>query len=384
MSERHSRSGWRVIGGVTSGPSEARRTSLHTVPRRQPDMDWALSPASIARVDRSGMAELIQAQGAHLADALRRVDVAGLPQRELSGGLVVCGMGGSAIGADLAGAVLLGRARRPIRTIRDYALESWVASNTLVVCASYSGNTEETLACYAQAASRGLPRVVITTGGRLGHLARTDGVPVIPLPAGMQPRAAVVYMLVSVLACAEACGAIHGIRSEIERAGAPLTQLARELGAAAPETSLAKALASNLRGTVPVIYGAGATNAVALRWKAQLNENAGVHAFASSLPEANHNELCAWDSEPRAPMSAVFLGDRLLDARLRRRMQLTAMSAQSTACPVEFAEGRGATPLDRLLSLVLIGDLVSVYLAVLDDVDPTPVAAIERFKAVLA
>jgi glucose/mannose-6-phosphate isomerase len=121
-----------------------------------------------------------------------------------------------------------------------------------------------------------------------------------------------------------------------------------------------------------------------MRWKAQLNENAGMHAFASALPEADHNEICAWGSEPLAPLSAVFLGDRLLDVRMRRRMQLTAMSAQSTASKIEFAEGRGATPLERVLSLVLIGDLVSVYLAVLEDVDPTPVAAIERFKAALA
>ncbi|MEA2495326.1 MAG: glucose/mannose-6-phosphate isomerase [Thermoleophilaceae bacterium] len=343
-----------------------------------------LSPVSVTRVDRSGMVELILAQGAHLADAMRRVSMADLPQDDRSGGLVVCGMGGSAIGADLACAVLLQRARRPIRTVRDYALDTWVAKDTLVVCASYSGNTEETLACYAEAKARDMPRVVITTGGKLGHLARADGIPVIQLPAGMQPRASVAYMLVSVLACAEACGAIQGIRSEIERAEVPLTRLAQELGPAAPAKSFAKALAVSLRGTVPVIYGAGATSAVAVRWKAQLNENAGVHAFASTLPEADHNEICAWDSEPLAPLSAVFLGDRLLDARLRRRMQLTALSVRSTASKIEFAEGRGATPLERVLSLVLIGDLVSVYLAVLESADPTPVAAIERFKVALA
>jgi glucose/mannose-6-phosphate isomerase len=330
------------------------------------------------------MIELILAQGAHLADAMRRVSIAGLPQQDRAGGLVVCGMGGSAIGADLAAAALLKRARRPIRTVRDYALDTWVAEDTLVVCASYSGNTEETLACYAQAKARGLPRVVITTGGKLGDLARTDGVPLIPLPLGMQPRASVAYMVVSVLACAEACGAIHGIHPEIGRAAAPLTQLAHELGPSAPDKSLAKALAISLRGTVPVIYGAGATSAVAVRWKAQLNENAGMHAFASTLPEADHNEICAWDSEPLAPLSAVFLGNRLLDARLRRRMELTAKSARYTATTIEFAEGRGATPLECVLSLVLIGDLVSAYLAVLEAADPTPVAAIERFKLALA
>jgi glucose/mannose-6-phosphate isomerase len=342
-----------------------------------------LSPASIRQIDRSGMMELVLAQGGHLTDALRRVDIADLAYQELRGGLVVCGMGGSAIGADLAGAVLLRRARRPVRTVREYALDSWVSDETLVVCASYSGNTEETLACYQQARDRNLPRVAITTGGKLEELARADGVPVIPLPAGMQPRASVVYMLVSVLACAEACGAARGIRSEIAAAAEPHGRLALELGPDAPEVSSAKALALRLHGTVPVIYGAGATTPVATRWKAQLNENPGVHAFASALPEADHNELCAWESRPLAPFSAVFLGDRLLDARLRRRMQLTAVSARSTARNIEFVESHGVTPLERVLSLVLIGDLVSVYLAVLEKVDPTPVIAIERFKAAL-
>jgi glucose/mannose-6-phosphate isomerase len=343
-----------------------------------------LSAASISQIDRSGMMELVLAQGGHLTDALRRVDIADLAQQELRGGLVVCGMGGSAIGADLAGAVLLRRARRPVRTVREYALDSWVSDDTLVVCASYSGNTEETLACYAQARERNLPRVVITTGGKLGELARADGVPVISLPSGMQPRASVVYMLVSVLACAEACGAAGDLHSEIALAAGRHGRLAQELGPESAETSVAKALAVRLHGTVPVIYGAGATTPVATRWKAQLNENPGLHAFASTLPEADHNELCAWEGSLPAPFSAVFLGDRLLDARLRRRMQLTAVAARRTANSIEFVESRGATPLERVLSLVLIGDLVSVYLAVLEGVDPTPVEAIERFKASLA
>jgi glucose/mannose-6-phosphate isomerase len=343
-----------------------------------------LSAASIGQVDRSGMMELVLAQGGHLTDALRRVDIADLAHQELRGGLVVCGMGGSAIGADLAGAVLIRRARRPVRTIREYSLDSWVTEDTLVVCASYSGNTEETLACYVQARDRNLPRVAITTGGKLGELARADGVPVISLPAGMQPRASVVYMLVSVLACAEACGAAAGIRSEIALAAEPHGRLALELGPEGLETSFAKALALRLHGTVPVIYGAGATTPIATRWKAQLNENPGLHAFASALPEANHNEICAWEAKPLAPFAAVFLGDRLLDARLRRRMQLTALSARGSANSIEFVESVGATPLERVLSLVLIGDLVSVYLAVLENVDPTPVEAITRFKAALA
>src|SRR6185503_1041755 len=114
-------------------------------------------------------------------------------------GLVVCGMGGSAIGADLARGAIGDRARRPLVTSRDYAPPSWVSEDTLVLCSSYSGETEETLAAYDAAGDRGAQRIVMTTGGRLAEAARADGVPVIGVPSGMQPRAAIAYMLVGSL-----------------------------------------------------------------------------------------------------------------------------------------------------------------------------------------
>jgi glucose/mannose-6-phosphate isomerase len=331
------------------------------------------------------MIELVLDQPAQLLDALRRVDTAALPSRhELAGGLAVCGMGGSAIGADLASAVLAGRARRSLRTLRGYDIEPWVGDDTLVVCASYSGNTEETLACYAQARASGLPRVAITTGGALARAAMRDGVPIISPPVGMQPRASVVYMLVSILACAEACGVTEPLRDEIEAAVEFHARLVDEWGPSSSEDSLAKSLARRLKGTIPVVYGAGMTAPVAVRWKAQLNENPKLAAFASVLPEADHNELCAWSKPGAGELAAVFLDDPSVDPRLRRRIELTAGLAHEGAVAVERVEGRGSSPLERVLSLVLLGDLLSVYLAVLHGVDPTPVETIERFKAALA
>jgi glucose/mannose-6-phosphate isomerase len=343
-----------------------------------------LSRAAIEAADPSGMLGDVLAQPHQLGDALWRAESAGIPESDLPGGLVVCGMGGSAIGGDLAVAALGDRATRPIATVRDYGLESWTAPDSLVLCASYSGNTEETLACFDAAGAAGTQRVALTTGGKLAEMARSEGVPVIGAPAGMQPRAAVLYMTVGSLECAALCGAAPGLRAEIDTAAALLGRLVDEWGPDAAEGSQAKAIARRLRGAVPVVHGAGPTGAVARRWRTQINENAKAPAFWSELPEADHNEICAWErGRDTAPLIGVFLVDPDQHPRLHSRIDLTAAEVDRAGAPVIRVEARGETRLERVLSLVLLGDLVSVYLAVLDGVDPTPVEPIERFKAAL-
>ena len=269
--------------------------------------------------------------------------------------------------------------------MRGYALEAWTPPDSLVLCASYSGDTEEALACFEAAGAAGAGRVALTTGGKLAEAAREESVPVIGVPAGMQPRAAVLYMIVATLECAALCGAAPGVHAEIDMATALLEQLVEEWGPDAPEDSEAKALARSLQGTIPVVHGAGPTSAPARRWKTQLNENADAAAFWSELPEANHNEICGWErGRAIAPFSAVFLADPDQHPRVHRRIELTAAEVEGGGAPVVRVESRGDSRLERVLSLVLLGDLVSVYLAVLGGVDPTPVEPIERIKAALA
>ena len=325
-----------------------------------------LDRAAVEALDPGGMLGDVLSQPLQLGDALWRAQSAGIPTTDRPGGLVVCGMGGSAIGGDLAAAALGDRATRPITTVRAYALESWAGPDSLVLCASYSGDTEETLACYEAAGAAGAGRVVLTTGGALAESAREDGVPVIGVPAGMQPRAAVIYMTVGALECAALCGAAPALHSEIDTASALLERAVGDWGPDADEDSLAKRMARRLQGTLPVVHGAGPTSAVAARWRTQINENAELAAFASELPEANHNEICGWErGRAAAPLSAVFLCDPDQHPRIQRRIDLTAAEVE------------------RVLSLVLLGDLVSLYLAALEGIDPTPVRAIERFKAEL-
>jgi glucose/mannose-6-phosphate isomerase len=342
-----------------------------------------LTPESLARVDPAGMLDDVLAQPQQLGDAVWRVQSAGLRKRDMPAGLVVCGMGGSAIGGDLAAAALGDRATRPIRTIRGYGLDPWTSDDALVLCASYSGDTEETLACFEAAGIIGAPRVAVTTGGKLAAAAREEDVPVIGVPSGMQPRAAVVYMTVAALECAALCGAAPGLHTEIDSAAALLRELEASWGAESEDDSLAKALARRLQGTVPVIHGADPTMAPARRWKSQLNENAKAPAFASVLPEADHNEICGWERGRTAPLAGVFLEDPDQHPRIRERIELTAKALEDVGAPTERIEVPGDGRVERVLALVLLGDLVSVYVAALEGVDPTPVEPIERFKAAL-
>lgn len=342
----------------------------------------SLSREAIAELDPQGMLGDVLAQPDQVSDALWRSDAAGVPRRYMPGGLLVCGMGGSAIGGDLGRAAIGGRAGRPLRVVRGYDLVPWMAGDALVLCSSYSGNTEETLTCFEAAGELGAPRVVLTTGGELARLAREAGVPVIGVPSGMQPRAAVVYMTIATLHCAAAAGVCEPLVAEAEGAAALLGELAAEWGPDAPGDSTAKAMAAALTGTVPVIYGAGLTGPVAHRWKTQVNENVKQPAFSAVLPEADHNDICGWErADEFARFSAVLLDDDGLHPQLRRRVELTAEVAGDHG---HVAASRGDTPLDRVLSLVFLGDLVSVYLAALAGVDPTPVDVLERFKDQLA
>jgi glucose/mannose-6-phosphate isomerase len=207
-------------------------------------------------------------------------------------------------------------------------------------------------------------------------------VPVLDLPGGLQPRAAVAYMTAAMLECAYRTGVAPPLRAEVSSTARLLAELGEEWGPDAPERSDAKALAFALHGFAPVIYGAASTAAVARRWKAQINENAKAPAFAAELPEADHNEICAWERAGDR-FAAVMLDDRALPPRMDRRVELTAGLVAASGAPMRRVVARGELPLERVMSLVFLGDLVSIYLAALDGIDPTPVEQIERFKRAL-
>ena len=325
--------------------------------------------------DRSNLLDDVLALPDHLSDALWRVESARIEPFDAPGGLVVCGMGGSAIGGDLAAVAFGNRLSRPLTTERGYELPFAMLPDRAVLCSSYSGDTEETIACYEAAEALGARRIVATTGGRLAKAARADGVPVIGLPAGLQPRAAVGYLFTVAAEVAALTGAAPGIRTEIDSAGAHLREVAPALVERAEE------LAAQLTGSVPVIYGADLTVPVALRWKTQVNENAKLPAFTASLPEADHNEIEGWDGAPEVGrMSAIFLEDRDQHPRVRQRFDVTAAMVEPAAHHVARIETEGESRTERLLWAVMLGDLLSLQFAAARGVDPSKIEYIDRLK----
>jgi glucose/mannose-6-phosphate isomerase len=344
-----------------------------------------LTREAIAEIDSSDQLGDVLALPEHLRDALWRVESAIMEEREAPAGLVVAGMGGSAIGGALARAALGDHATRPMFVTRAYGLPTWTTPDTMVLCASYSGDTEETLACYESAGLLGAKRTVVTAGGRLAEMARADGVPVIPLPGGFQPRAAVAYMIVAALEVAALCGVGPRMTSEIDVAASHTEQLVTEWGPEAPEGSLAKDLARGLHGTTPLVAGAGLTTPIAYRWKTQLNENAKQLCFWAELPELDHNEIAGWEGAPgQGRFSGVFLDDSDAHPRVKERMALSERAIAPYAAASYRLETRGQTGIERVISLVLLGDLVSIYLATLRGVDPGPVPVLDELKSALA
>jgi glucose/mannose-6-phosphate isomerase len=328
----------------------------------------------IRELDPSGQLDDVLAMPEHLRDALWRVESAGLEPAETRG-LIVCGMGGSAIGGLLARAALGDSLGLPMLVFRDYELPPWTSPDRAILCSSYSGNTEETLACFEAAEAIGATRYVATTGGALAEAARRAGVPVIGLPSGLQPRHSVGYGFTVACEIAALIGAAPGMRTEIDTAAAHLERSLYELTARAAE------IADQLAGNTPVIYGCDLTVPVAYRWKTQVNENAKQHAFEHQLPELDHNELVGWSADgDRESFAAVFLTDRDQHPRQRERAELTAKLIEPTAAAVVTVETEGETRVARLLWSVLLGDLVSLHLAAANGVDPAPVAVIERLK----
>ncbi len=345
----------------------------------------SLDRAAVAAVDSTGQAADILGLPDHLEDALWRVEAASLQPAGTSGGLVLAGMGGSGVGGALARAALWPQLARPLELARGPELPRWTGPETLVLCSSYSGSTEETLAAYDAAGEAGAPRVVCSSGGELPARARRDKVPVIPLPGGFQPRAAVGYSFVVALEVAAVAGCAPSLRAEIEAAVPFARELAAEWGPDGDEDGDAKRIARALHETIPVICGPGIGAAAAYRWKCQLNENAKVPAFAAELPEAGHNEIVGWeDAASFGRFAAVFLEDPDAGERLAARIELTAEIVGGEAAHVERVAPRGETRVQRLVSHVALGDLVSLYAAVLRGADPIGIEPIDQLKAGLA
>jgi glucose/mannose-6-phosphate isomerase len=302
--------------------------------------------------------------------------------------IILCGMGGSAIGGDLARSLLADLLPIPMTICRDYRLPSFAGPNTLVIASSYSGNTEETLAAFDQARTRGCRLYALTTGGALRDIVEREQIPWALLPGGLQPRAALGYSFVPLMLFLHRLGVSTFGPSSFAALADFIETRAQGYGLSVPsESNSAKHLALRLYGRIPIIYsGPSLTDAVAVRIKGQINENGKMPAYAGQFPECNHNELVGWKiiGAFRQFLRVIILRDAEDHERVTARMEIVKELIEKQDVEVIEIHSEGADRLQRVFSLIHLGDFVSFYLAVLNNVDPTPVEAIESLKKELA
>jgi glucose/mannose-6-phosphate isomerase len=300
--------------------------------------------------------------------------------------LLICGMGGSAIGGDVLRVFAEGRGRIPIAVNRGYTLPSHVGPRTLVMIVSYSGNTEESLAAYDEARRRKAQIVAVTSGGTLLDRAEADDVPAAIIPGGLAPRCALGYLFFPLLMIAARLDILDLQHSELQAALAVLEQCTRDHSAYDDASNTAITIAERLRGKLPVLYGAQAgLDAVLMRWRCQIEENAKMLAYSNVLPEMNHNEIVGWEQNPDLlrRIAVVVLHDRDELPQIRKRIAVTLDIIRPHAGDIIEIHADEAQPLARILGLICLGDWVSFYLAMTSSVDPYPIVNIDRLKKAL-
>jgi glucose/mannose-6-phosphate isomerase len=307
-----------------------------------------------------------------------------LPSVRNARNLVITGLGGSAIGGDVARSVLGESLPIPLIVNRDYRLPSFVASDSIVIACSYSGNTEETLSAYQDARRAHASIICITSGGRLAEVAKADGFLVITIPAGLPPRAAFGHLCFAVLSSIQALGLVADMSDSFDETCRLVASLLDRYSPAGPEVeNLAKRIARSLHGKIVAVYGSnGILDSAAARWRGQIEENAKNLAFHHVLPEMNHNELVGWLNPEQGllDVGVVFLRDKGDHPQVQHRFDLTREVIEERAGVVHEVWSEGESLLARVFSVVYLGDFVSLYLAYLNNVDPTPVETIETFK----
>ena len=345
----------------------------------------------IEKYDESSMLELIESFPEQCQDAKRIGDEFELPQafKRSYKNIVCTGLGGSAIGADLARSNINEDARIPILVNRNYALPNFVTEDTLVIVSSYSGDTEETLSAYREAVSRGSNIIVITSGGKLEKAAKGEDLPCLTIPRGFPPRCALGYSFFPLLTVLARIGIIKDQAGSIDDAIHNLRKLRdSRIGYKVPRRdNPAKSMAAEIFGKLPVIYGSSDhIDAVVTRWRGQLAENSKTLSSGHLFPEMNHNEIVGWENPKKVLKEcvAVILRDAADHPRISRRMDITKSLLRRDKVKVLEVFSSGPELLARILSLVYIGDFVSFYLAILNGIDPTPVEKITIIKKELA
>jgi glucose/mannose-6-phosphate isomerase len=343
-------------------------------------------PGAVQAHDPGGMLSVIGQLGAHCREGYANgTGARALPDLADIRNVVYCGMGGSAVAGDVLRSVFRDRLGVPVDVNRSAELPEHAGPHSLVVACSYSGNTSETLAAFREAVKRGCRSIVITSGGTIADEATDAGVPVVRVPGGFQPRAALGWLGCTALGALEAAGLLPPLADDVAEAADEVDARAAACGPAVPAADdPAKRLAEEIGERIPVIWGAEGIGAVAAaRWKTQMNENGKVPAWSASMSELDHNEVVGWTAPFGRAHAVVALRQDGEDPEVAARFPLSLEIAAEAGAATHEVRATGRSALARLLSLIVLGDFVSAYVGIRRGVDPTPVDVITRLKAAL-
>lgn len=299
--------------------------------------------------------------------------------------ICLVGMGGSAIGADLIRAYSYQTCPYPIQVVRHYEIPHWVDEKTLFISCSFSGNTEETLSALGGARQKGAQVISVTSGGEMMLKAAKEDFDYIQIPGGMPPRAALGYSFIPLYRIFQYLGFDDEGDEALNETLQFLAEQKDLLSDA--EDNEALRLAEELNDTLPIIYSdATAMEPVNLRWRGQFEENSKTLAYGNMLPEMNHNEIVGWEhiAHLTGRLSVIMLTDKDDNERVKRRMEVVEELIADQTASLHILKTRGESRLTRLFSLIQLADWTSFYLAMLNEIDPTPIAKIELLKSKLA
>lgn len=337
----------------------------------------------VSSVDKSDMLGMISRFSDLIESGRKSAKALEFNLTDCDGGLVFLGLGGSAIGGDIIRDWIGDRIPNGVRVERGFNISSPIGKDSLVICCSYSGNTRETISMLNDVLRSGSKNlVIISSNGKLSEMADKRGLPFIPLQSGMPPRTTLASVVSAVSVVSDSIGWTRKASSEILAAADSCSVfLRRNLDQKVPETkNLAKQLAHQIHGFIPVAIAPNRMESVARRWKTQMNENAKQHCFFGTFPEISHNEIVPWQRDARSDaLLALFLKGSGLNRELEESFADFESVVKKSARTISIAPV-GKSMLESLLSHVLIADFTSTYSAILSNVDPTPVDEIASFK----
>lgn len=352
----------------------------------------------IKSIDREGMGEIQERFPENCMNAIKRGEELKIPKVVNITGkfsinyrkpnkIIVAGMGGSAIGGNILKDWLRDTLLVQVEVCRDYHLPAYADNRTLVLVVSYSGNTEETISAFLDALERRCMIIVISSGGFLQEFCQKIGLPLIKLPEGYPPRCAMPYLFFPLVVSLEKIGILNNCDNEINETLTVLKQLRENVVIGNPTSkNLAKSIALDIAGSVPVIYGFGFYEGAALRIKTQFNENAKTPSISACFPELNHNETVGWTGREdlTKKFAVILIRDKDETQEIKARIEITRnLILDGRARKVVEIYSEGHSKLAKILSIIYIGDLTSFYLAILYGIDPTPVKIIDELKTKL-